>query len=131
VRRGTTSGVTHERCAVLDVDPGDRPAAVRRDAGIPWYTARVEHCAEGPYIYLPYAYGTACYYAPETQQLLAISIADDTPYPCAESDTASFVYAVYGQWVSCTHATPVAVDAGTVVDTGTVDAGGGDDGGGR
>jgi hypothetical protein len=106
-------------------------AATRQDASIPWYAARAWACSEGHYMYAPYGFGTACHYDPVTKQLVAITIADDTLRPCNLSDTASFVYYVYGQWVTCTggKAIPI-VDAGTV-DGGSVDGGSVDGGSGQ
>jgi hypothetical protein len=100
-------------------------AATRQDASIPYYSARIWACSEGHYTYVPYGYGTVCYYEPTTRKLVAITASDDTPYPCAEADTASFVRSVYGQWLRCTGGSAVAivpVDAGAV-DAGRVDAG--------
>jgi hypothetical protein len=96
----------------------DAVVAAKVDAYVPWAPyAMVERCAEGPLVYLPYGRSagaaTACYYDPGSRALVSIITGEDTPSACGQSGTASFVYGVYGQYVTCTGLTSIAIDAGS------------------
>jgi hypothetical protein len=71
-------------------------------------------CSEGLFAYLPYAMtaGTICFYSTESRSLIALTYSTDIPVECSGSDTAAFVYAVYGQFASCSIKSSIAVDAG-------------------
>lgn len=91
----------------------DAMVAAKVDAYPPWAPSpMVARCSEGPFVYVP-SLGTACYYDPGSRTLISIITGEDTPSACGQSGTASFIYAVYGQYVSCTGLTSIAVDAGS------------------
>jgi hypothetical protein len=96
-------------------------AATRLDASMSWYSAKVWACSDGHSMYTPYGAGTTCHYDRATKQLLAIINGDDTPYPCEQSDTASYVYTVYGQWLTCAAGTAIPF-GGSAIDAGAIDA---------
>jgi len=91
----------------------DAMVAAKVDAYPPWAPSpTVARCSEGPFVYVP-SLGTACYFSSGSRQLISITHVEDTPSACGQSGTASFTYAVYGQFVTCTGLTPIAVDAGS------------------
>jgi len=82
--------------------------------GGPYMTPRVYACAEPLIGYSPYV-GRSCYYDRQSRLLVSVVVGNDTPTECADSpehDTASFIYAVYGRLVACSHTDSKSLDAG-------------------
>jgi len=84
------------------------------DARYPWADAPdIYRCSEGAFAYFAYNLGgIACFYGPESRQLISVVYYTDTLQPCNDLVSVSFNY-VYGQRVKCTAPTSV-----TVVDAG-------------
>jgi len=96
----------------------DAIAATRVDGGSPGVPSPALHrCTEKVLVYLPYGPyaggGAVCYYDESSRALIAIIVGWDTPTVCDQTDTAAFIYKVYGQLMTCTESTPIAVDAGS------------------